>query len=46
MTSQNKVVRMGTFMVMIMSIISYVLLFIAQFTIGQSTINNSNVIVG
>jgi len=45
-TSQNKVVRMGTFLVMLMSSISYVLLFIAQFTIGQTTIQNSNVIVG
>jgi len=44
--SQNKIIRMGTFLVMIMTIISFILLFIAQFTIMPSTINDSNVIVG
>jgi len=46
MVSQNKVVKMGSFFVMILSVASYVLLFIAQFTIGKEQIENSNVIVG
>jgi len=46
MTSQNKVVKMGSFFIMVTSTASYVLLFIAQFTIGESQIRDSNVIVG
>jgi len=45
-TSQNKVVTMGTFLIMIMSTLSFVLLFIAQFTIKQSTVDNSEAVIG